>query len=516
MEEAQHGAGNVSPPHRTQLILPLFRSQSQKGLIFRPRPPPSTMPTPTSTTPSSTPSPHTQFSSDKSLAGAKNRFSPDVSASTSQSSTPSSLHHLSQHQVPSHQVSTSYQGYSDSVRPPPVTYVCFRCGVKGHWLQFCPTQGNKEFDKFRVKKTTGIPRSFLKTIATADGTGSDGVADGAELPPQVPPNQSVMVTPNGELVVAEANEQLWNELSQRTNLHSSAVTQDLHEKARELDALEVGVWVPTALKCLLCSGLYRDAAFIHCCKSIFCDACIRHHLTQQLADPLNVQKEMRCPHCHHPTNLDRILPNKPTRIQIELHLRKVNEELKHRVLQNGGRGVAAIGTTTLDSLTPFPSQTNDVMKLEADHLTTFTPNSDVATPTIHPNITNPTSFNSKSHINSSQEMIPNNLDNVAESKLSNSSPRDSFFDVNMSGSEVDNSEKSNRYSSQLRNQPSRDPPRFHRHNHSPPRSASMERPRSAQSQFSSSNRPYQRPQKRYRDSSQEPDSVSSRVYRGRK
>jgi protein MPE1 len=73
---------------------------------------------------------------------------------------------------------------------PPHGYVCYRCGEKGHWIQACPTLNDPTFDhKTRVKRTTGIPRSFLKVVdkPTHD---EDGVLN-------------VMIDPNGEYVVAQ-------------------------------------------------------------------------------------------------------------------------------------------------------------------------------------------------------------------------------------------------------------------------------------------------------------------------
>lgn len=61
--------------------------------------------------------------------------------------------------------------------------------VVGHWIQDCPTNDDREFDnRPRVKRTTGIPRSFLKAV--------DISAEGA-------PAKGVMVTPEGGFVVAE-------------------------------------------------------------------------------------------------------------------------------------------------------------------------------------------------------------------------------------------------------------------------------------------------------------------------
>lgn len=62
--------------------------------------------------------------------------------------------------------------------------------LAGHWIQLCPTNDDKEFDnKPRFKRTTGIPRSFLKTV---DGPVP---ADG--------PMGGVMITPEGGFVIAQ-------------------------------------------------------------------------------------------------------------------------------------------------------------------------------------------------------------------------------------------------------------------------------------------------------------------------
>ena len=90
-------------------------------------------------------------------------------------------------------------------RPLPPSYVCYRCGQKGespgfvmsisvhvlpgHWIQDCPTNSDREFDnKPRIKRTTGIPRSFLKAV---------------ENPNKGEITQGVMVTPEGGYVVAQ-------------------------------------------------------------------------------------------------------------------------------------------------------------------------------------------------------------------------------------------------------------------------------------------------------------------------
>ncbi|KAM0687458.1 Protein mpe1 [Conglomerata obtusa] len=44
------------------------------------------------------------------------------------------------------------------------TYVCFRCGNKGHFIQNCPTNTDRNYDYVRVRKPTGIPKAFLQSV----------------------------------------------------------------------------------------------------------------------------------------------------------------------------------------------------------------------------------------------------------------------------------------------------------------------------------------------------------------
>ncbi|GEQ71692.1 hypothetical protein JCM33374_g5378 [Metschnikowia sp. JCM 33374] len=64
---------------------------------------------------------------------------------------------LSQHKV------VHYKSGVEDLPPP--GYVCYRCGGKDHWIKNCPTNSDPNFEGKKIKKTTGIPKSYMKTIS---------------------------------------------------------------------------------------------------------------------------------------------------------------------------------------------------------------------------------------------------------------------------------------------------------------------------------------------------------------
>ncbi|KAJ2997425.1 hypothetical protein HDV02_005554 [Globomyces sp. JEL0801] len=150
-------------------------------------------------------------------------------------------------------------------RPPP----------PGHFINMCPTLGNKEFDnKPKIKRATGIPTMFLKTIQNKEGV-DRGLIDG------------------------------WKKM----NL--------MNQNFRSIgDAYETAP-IPPSLSCFICKKLLREAVTSPCCQTHYCETCIQH----ELLEPDDIHTRLKCPKCMARLVPDQLIVNKEIRLAVDTHLR---------------------------------------------------------------------------------------------------------------------------------------------------------------------------------------------------
>ncbi|KAK0488962.1 DWNN domain-containing protein [Armillaria novae-zelandiae] len=196
---------------------------------------------------------------------------------------------------------SAHQPYQVPDRPLPPSYVCYRCGQKGHWIKDCPTNNDREYDnKPRIKRTTGIPRSMLKAVENPVG---------AQI------GQGVMVTPEGGYVVAQPDIASW---------------QKQVSRAKALTAADVRERVPTdaSLVCPIDNKLFRDAVKTPCCGTIYCEECIQTHL---------LERDFICPNCAKKiASLDELFADKPMRTKVTDYIEKAIEKSKTEVEEETG------------------------------------------------------------------------------------------------------------------------------------------------------------------------------------
>ncbi|KAJ7155344.1 DWNN domain-containing protein [Mycena crocata] len=229
-------------------------------------------------------------------------------------------------------------------RPLPASYVCYRCGQKGHWIQDCPTNNDREFDhRPRIKRTTGIPRSMLKAVENPNI---------AEL------GQGVMVTPDGGYVVAQPDSASW---------------QKQVSRPKGLTVAEVRERMPSdpSLVCSIDNKLFRDAVKTPCCGTHYCEECIQTHL---------LERDFICPNCAKKiASLDKLIMDKPMRNKVADYIENAIEESKKEGgeegavadVPSGGAGSSTTGQDPTNAEQEFYAnqQANiDMSKMVADSI----------------------------------------------------------------------------------------------------------------------------------------------------
>ncbi|OCH85498.1 DWNN-domain-containing protein [Obba rivulosa] len=227
-------------------------------------------------------------------------------------------------------------------RPLPPSYVCYRCGQKGHWIQDCPTNNDREYDnRPRIKRTTGIPRSFLKAVESPSG----------QL------GQGVMVTPEGGYVVAQPDSASWHKQVTR---HKGLTEADIRERTPS----------DPSLACPIDNKLFRDAVKTPCCGTLYCEECIQTHL---------LERDFICPNCGKKIpSLDKLVVDKPMRTKIADHIDKEIEKSRHEA-EEEARPKEANGTSEPSSADKQkqPASAADLAAFDQDYYSEQQPGADL-------------------------------------------------------------------------------------------------------------------------------------------
>ncbi|KAJ4860263.1 DWNN domain-containing protein [Trichoderma breve] len=182
---------------------------------------------------------------------------------------------------------------------PPNGYICYRCGNKGHWIQLCPTNDDPDFDnRPRVKRTTGIPRSFLqkvdKSVILAQSEG-----DETKRP------SGIMVNAEGDFVIAEPDRASWEQFQAKAKSSSAAAKT---AQAEDKEMQERG------LECSIDKKMFIEPMKTPCCQKTFCNDCITNAL---------IESDFVCPACQtEGVLIDDLQPDEEVSKKVQEYLKE--------------------------------------------------------------------------------------------------------------------------------------------------------------------------------------------------
>lgn len=145
----------------------------------------------------------------------------------------------------------------------------------GHWIQACPTNNDPKFDgRYRVKRSTGIPRSLQKQVDKPDPVTVDTANEGSQI-------SGVMVNADGDFVIAQPDKASWELYQEKVKASAAAAAESAAaESVRELQSRN--------LLCPVDKKIFVDPTKTPCCSKTYCNDCITNAL---------IESDFVCPNC---------------------------------------------------------------------------------------------------------------------------------------------------------------------------------------------------------------------------
>ncbi|KAJ1675654.1 Retinoblastoma-binding protein [Spiromyces aspiralis] len=161
-----------------------------------------------------------------------------------------------------------------------------------------------------------IPKSFLKPV--------DKLEEG----------KNALVTGEGKLVVATANEQAWES--------SQKFTRKIANPLDDVSAVD-STQIPQDLQCPICCKIFTDASRVPCCQRVYCSECIDQALLSD--DP---KKHFVCPGCGAKNIVpDSVVADEDVRKRVGNFMREyiAKQELEEEKRRQEERAKAATSAT---------------------------------------------------------------------------------------------------------------------------------------------------------------------------
>lgn len=187
--------------------------------------------------------------------------------------------------------------FGENEGPPPPGYMCYRCGARDHWIKNCPTNNDPNFEGKRIRRTTGIPKKFLKSVEI----------DPNNITAEEMAQRKIMVTDDGKFVVQVADQHSWEDYQRKQQNRLINKADAMWQKGYFKD-------LPKELTCPITGGLLKDPVRTSkCCNKVFSKMALEDAL---------LESDFVCPECGTPDILlDQLVEDEEKGKEVQQYLK---------------------------------------------------------------------------------------------------------------------------------------------------------------------------------------------------
>lgn len=223
---------------------------------------------------------------------------------------------------------------------PPPGYICYRCGKKDHWIKNCPTNNDPTFEGKKILRTTGIPKSYLKTISKED---MEQRVDAATVTTNEngdmvdKDGNAILITEDGDYAIAMADSKTWLNYQEKQQNAALKAKQEFEQKLTECietDSRREFLDPLSSTKKILKSPIVTTPC---CTEPMSLRKLTNFSYNQGDIEQLLIENDFHCPNCgKEDIFIDSLIPN----TELEAQLQKYIEEKEVQLgIQDPAKGL---------------------------------------------------------------------------------------------------------------------------------------------------------------------------------
>ena len=212
---------------------------------------------------------------------------------------------------------------------PPPGYICYRCGKKDHWIKNCPTNTDTNFEGKKILRTTGIPKSYLKTFSKdeiEEKYKTLGMNENGDMVDQ--DGNAILLTEDGDFAIAMADSKTWSAYQEKQQNATLKAKQEFEskivasiEKDSKPQFLNPLSSTPSVLKApIVTTPCCPDRTKLQKMTNIY--------YNQSELEQLLIENDFYCPNCNtEDVYIDTLVENKEIESELKEYINEKEKEL---------------------------------------------------------------------------------------------------------------------------------------------------------------------------------------------